>query len=230
LTLLAVARGLGWSMVNTFRYLATLSELGYLELDEETRRYRPTVKVLRLGAAYLSALSLPELSLPILDRLSARFDQSINLAVRDGVEVVYVARVGSKRILSTNLGVGSRLPAYCTSMGKVLLAWLDEPRLRELLVDTEFKRLTPKTVTSAAALRRALSAVRKQGWAINDQELDLGLRSCSAPVRDRRGEVVAAINVSVSTAQASYELMKSQYVPAVVAAAREITDTVSNRL
>jgi IclR family transcriptional regulator, pca regulon regulatory protein len=230
LSLMEVSRGLGCTKATAFRHLATLVELGYLEVDAPTRRYRPSVRALRLGAAYLSALSLPELAAPVLERLSARLGESTNLAVLDGAEVVYVARVGSKRILSTNLRVGSRLPAYCTSMGKVLLAWLDEPRLRAALAATRFERVTPRTVTSAARLRPILRLVRQRGWAVNDQELDLGLRSCSAPVLDRGGAAVAALNVSASSAQASLEELEQRFVPAVVEAAREITQVVRSRL
>lgn len=223
LTLMELARGLGWTKTTTFRYLATLVALGYLDLDGESRRYRPTVKVLRLGAAYLASLSLPELALPHLEKLSERFGESVNLAVLDEAEVVYVARAGSKRILSTNLGVGSRLPAHCTSMGKVLLAWLDETRQRQVMGEMTFTRFTPKTVTSPARLREALRVVRRRGYAINDQEMDLGLRSCAAPVFDRSGAAVAALNISVSSARATLDELEARYVPAVRATARDIS-------
>ncbi len=230
LTLTELVRELGWTKTTTFRYLATLASLGYLELDRQTRRYRPTVKVLRLGAAYLAALTIPELALPHLERLSERFGESANMAVLDHTEVVYVARVESRRILSTNLGVGSRLPAHCTSMGKVLLAWLDEASLRRTLSEMAFTRFTPRTVTSTARLREALRAVRRKGYAINDQEMDLGLRSCAAPVFDRNGAAVAAVNVSVSSARATRDDVEARYVPPVLAAAREISEAVRNRL
>ncbi len=230
LTLTELARVLGWTKTTTFRYLATLASLGYLELEPRSRRYRPTVKVLRLGAAYLAALSIPELALPFLEKLSDRFGESVNMAVLDEAEVVYVARVGSRRILSTNLGVGSRLPAHCTSMGKVLLAWLDEASLRRILSGMSFTRLTPRTVIGASRLREALRAVRRKGYAINDQEMDLGLRSCAAPVLDRSGAAVAAVNVSVSSARATREDVEARYVPSLLATAREISEVVRNRL
>ena len=230
LTLTDLTRGLGWTKTTTFRYLATLASLGYLEVDRQSRRYRPTVKVLRLGAAYLAALTLPELALSHLERLSERFGESVNMAVLDEAEVVYVARVGGRRILSTNLGVGSRLPAHCTSMGKVLLAWLDDASLRRILGKMTFARLTPRTVSGAARLREALRAVRRKGYAINDQEMDLGLRSCAAPVLDRSGAAVAAVNVSVSSARATREDVEARYVPHLLATAREISEVVRNRL
>jgi IclR family pca regulon transcriptional regulator len=229
-TLMEVARELGWTKATVFRHLVTLVSLGYLELDADTGRYRPTVKVLRLGSAYLSATSLPELAGPALERLSAKFDESVNMAVLDGAEVVYIARVGSKRILSTNLRVGARLPAHCTSMGKVLVAYLDEAEQRELIARMSFERFTPRTVTSATRFRQQLRGIRAAGWAVNDQELDMGLRSCAAPIFGRGGRAVAAVNLSVSSAQATREEVETQHVPAVVETARQITEALRSRL
>jgi IclR family pca regulon transcriptional regulator len=146
------------------------------------------------------------------------------MAVLDEAEVVYVARVGSRRILSANLGVGSRLPAHCTSMGKVLLAWLDEASLRRIAAGMTFTRFTPRTVASFARLRDALRTVRRKGYAIDDQELDLGLRSCAAPVLDRGGAAVAAVNVSVSSARATHRDVEARYLPHLLATAREISE------
>jgi IclR family pca regulon transcriptional regulator len=229
LTLMEVAGALGWGKATTFRYLATLVAIGYLELEPEARRYRPTVKVLRLGGAYLSSLTVPDLALPYLERLSRDLGESVNLAVLDDVEVVYVARVGGERILSTNLSVGSRLPAHATSMGKVLLAYLPEEDQRRVLARIDFKSITPRTVTSPARLREILATIRRQGYAVNDQELDIGLRSCAAPLFDRRGNVYAAVNASASSARVTLAEMESRHVPAVVSAARQITEVLKAR-
>lgn len=229
LTLMELTRSLGWGKATVFRYLSTLVELGYLELDPESRRYRPAVKLLRFGRAYLGSLSLPDLAAPHLEALSARFGESVNMAVLDETEVVYVARVGGPRILSTNLAVGSRLPAQATSMGKVLLAYLPEDEQRRIVSLVTFKRHTPKTVASAAKLREILVAVRRRGYAINDQELDVGLRSCAAPVLDRRGVAVAAVNVSASSASATLAKMEAEYVPAVVSTAGAISEVLKTR-
>jgi IclR family transcriptional regulator, pca regulon regulatory protein len=223
LTLMDLARKLGWTKTSAFRYLATLTTLGYLEIDEPRRRYRPTVKVLNLGYSALNSLTFPELALPFLERLSREFDESTNMAVLDGTEVVYVARAGSKRILATNLNVGSRLPAYCTSMGKVLLAFLPEKEQELRLKRIVFRSYTPKTVTNPSTLRRVLAQVRRQKYAINDQELDLGLRSCSVPVFDRDSNVVAAINLSMSSLRASVDEVAQKFVPTLTAASGEIT-------
>lgn len=227
-TLMDLAREMQLTKATAFRYLSTLAALGFLELEEETRRYRPAVRLLRLGGEYLAALSVRDVATPFLERLSARFGESVNLAVLDETEVVYVARVGGKRILSTNLGVGSRLPAHCTSMGKVLLAYASPAGQRRILSKIQFTRLTPKSITSVARLREVLAAVRRQGYAINDQELDLGLRSCAAPVFGRNGNVIAAVNVSTSTAGATFADVESRYVPALVETAREITEVLKD--
>ncbi len=229
LTLMELARALGWGKATTFRYLTTLVELGYLTLDAESRRYRPAVRVLRFGGAYLASLSIPELAAPHLERLARQFGESVNMAVLDETEIVYVARVSGQRILSTNLSVGSRLPSHCTSMGKVLLAHLDERAQRRILSRLALEPMTPKTVTSAARLREVLRAVRRRGYAINDQELDLGLRSCAAPVFDRRGSAVAAVNMSASSARATLADMESSFVPAVIATADAITEVLRTR-
>lgn len=229
LTLMDVTRPLGWTKTSAYRYLATLTSLGYLEIDEASRRYRPTVKVLNLGYAALNALAFPELALPVLERLSRQFDESTNMAVLDGSDVVYVARTGSKRILATNLHVGSRLPAYCTSMGKVLLAFLPDAEQERRLKKIPYTKYTPKTITNPVKLRRVLGEVRRQGYAVNDQELDLGLRSCSVPLFDKQGKSIAAINVSTLSVRTSVEEVVDKFVPALTAASQEITKILKAR-
>jgi len=229
LTLMDLTRKLGWTKTSAYRYLATLTSLGYLEIDEATRRYRPTVRVLNLGYAALNALTFPELALPILERLSRQFDESTNMAVLDGTEVVYVARTGSKRILAANLHVGSRLPAHCTSMGKVLLAFLSGAEREKRLRNIPYTQYTPKTITDPTRLRRVLEEVRRQGYAVNDQELDLGLRSCSVPVLDKEGRSIAAINISASSVRASLMEVVNRFVPALTAASEEITKILKAR-
>lgn len=229
LTLMEVARPLGWTKTSAYRYLSTLTALGYLEIDETSRRYRPTVKVLSLGYAALNALTFPELVLPFLEQLSQRFGESTSMAVLDGTEVVHVARAVSKRILATNIHVGSRLPAYCTSLGRVLLAFLPDAERERRLRGITLTRYTPNTITDPRKLRRVLAQVRRQGYAINDQELDLGLWSCSVPVLDKQGKVFAAINVSASSLRASVEEAAEKIVPALRMASREITEILKSR-
>lgn len=229
LTLMELARSLRWGKATAFRYLSTLVAAGYLDLDGDSRRYRPTVRVLRLGGNFLARLSLTDIALPHLEALSRRLGETTNMAVLDEAEVVYVARVGGKRILSTNLGVGSRLPAHCTSMGKVLLAWLPEAERERILSRARLEAFTPQTLSDPARLREALRAVRRQGYALNDQELDLGLRSCAAPVIDARGAAVAAINASFTSARFTRAELEKRAAPAIVAAARAISEVLVSR-
>jgi IclR family transcriptional regulator, pca regulon regulatory protein len=224
LTLMEVARPLGWTKTSAYRYLATLTALGYLQIDEASRRYRPTVKVLNLGYAALNALTFPELALPFLERVSRHFDESTSMAVLDGTEVVYVARAASNRRLTTHIHVGSRLPAFCTSLGKVLLAFLPDADKKCRLKSITYKRFTPNTITDPRKLRRVLEQVRRQGYALNDQELDLGLRSCSVPVIDKQGKPLAAINVSASSARLTLEEAVEKVVPELKKASEEITE------
>jgi IclR family transcriptional regulator, pca regulon regulatory protein len=224
-----LARDLGLGKATAFRYLSTLESLGFIEIDPDSRRYRPAVRLLRLGGAFLAALTVPDVAAPFLEKLSSRFGASVNLAVLDETEVVYVARVAGNRILSTNLGVGSRLPAHCTSMGKVLLAHLPEREQRRIIAKTDFKRFTPMTLTSAKRLREVLASIPRLGYAINDQELDVGLRSCAAPVLRRDGTAIAAVNVSVPASHATCDDLVEKYVPAVMEAAREITELLKAR-
>lgn len=193
-TLTEIADATGLTRATARRVLHTLVELGYARHDRG--RFALTPLVLRLGTAYLSGLGLPEVAQPHLERLSARVGESTSAAILDGGDIVYVARVATRRIMSVGITVGTRFPAYATSMGRVLLAALPSSDLEEYLGATKLAALTERTVVDRAALRDLLSAVDRQGYASNDQELAAGLRSIAAPVRDRSGAVVAAINVS----------------------------------
>lgn len=222
-----MALALGWTKTSAFRYIATLVQLGYLELEEETRLYRPTAKVLRLGFAFLNRLSFVERAKPHLERLSRRFDQSVNMAILDDTEIVYVARIEKKRFLSINLNVGGRFPVHCTSMGKVLVAFLDESEREATLAKIVYTQYTPKTVANAEAFRKLLVPVRELGYAINDQEMDLGLRSCSVPIIGPGGKILSAINLSVSSAWVDVERLMREFVPALLETGREIMNDIN---
>lgn len=198
MTLSEVAARVGQSRATARRFLHTLVELGYVRVDG--RSFALTPQVLRLGTAYLSGLRLPQLAQPHLERLSARAGESTSAAVLDGADIVYVARVATRRIMDAGITVGTRFPAHATSMGRVLLAALPDGDLAGVLDGTDLRPLTERTVTDPARLRGILAEVRGQGWAYVDQELELGLRSLAAPVRGRDGAVVAAVNVSMSAA------------------------------
>ncbi len=195
MTLSEVARRANLTRATTRRLLLTLEELGYVRSDG--REFRLTPLVLHLGYAYLSGLSLAELALPHLQELSARLSESTSAAVLDQEDIVYVARVATRRIMRVAIAVGTRFPAYATSMGRVLLAGLNQEDLSALLDSVPLVPITPRTVSSRERLLDELSKVRAQGWAMVDQELELGLMSMAAPIRDGDGQVIAAVNVSL---------------------------------
>jgi len=192
------------------RCLLTLADLGYADYDGKF--FALTPKVLRLGHAYLSATPLPLVIQPYLDQLSEKAGQSASASVLDGTEIVYIARAAQKRVMSINLSPGSRLPAYCASMGRALLASLPEAEARGILDRSELKANTPVTKTDPDSLMEELRLVRAQGYAIIDQELELGLCSIAVPVENDRGRVVAAINIGAPAAHVPAADMGHRYL------------------
>ena len=225
-TLSEVARRTGLTRATARRLLLTLDRLGYVRGDG--RYFRITPKVLDIGYAYLSSLDLSELAQPEMEALVERTSESCSAAVLDGAEIVYVARVPTKRIMAISLGLGSRLPAYATSMGRVLLAALPTPDLDAALSASRLEPLTPRTITDAGALRAELTRARAQGWALVDQELELGLRSIAAPLRDQNA-VVAALNVSAHAARVSLERMRKEFLPQLLDTAARISERLRQR-
>lgn len=195
MTLSEVAVRTGLSRATARRFLLTLQELGYVRSDG--KYFELTSKVLQLGYAYLSSSTLPQLCEPVLEDLSAAVNESASASVLEGNEVMYVARVHTRSIMRVGISVGTRFPAIHTSMGRVLLAYQPE-YIRDAAIATVSQALTPNTKTDAAELRAELTRVRMQGFAVVDQELSVGLRSVAVPVRNAKGEVVAAMNVSMS--------------------------------
>jgi IclR family pca regulon transcriptional regulator len=220
LTLSEVARHCDLTRAAARRFLLTLADLGYVRTDG--RLFRLTPRVLELGYAYLSSLSLPEVAAPHLERLVAEVHESSSMSVLDGDDIIYVARVPTARIMTVAINVGTRFPAYATSMGRVLLAALPAAELSAYLGRVTLSKLAPRTITSAADLGAELDRVRAQGWAIVDQELEAGLRSVAAPVRDRSGLTVAAINVSVHASRTTLDGIRRKLVPPLRAAAAAI--------
>lgn len=212
-TLSDVARVVGVSRSAARRFLLTLVDLGYVRTDGKT--FALTPRVLELGYSYLSSLGLPALAQPHLERLVAEVQESSSMAVLDGTDIVYVARVQAKRILALDITVGTRFPAYATSMGRVLLAALDDRTLEEHIAGLELEPRTPRTATSVQQLRERLAEVRRDGYAVVDQELEQGLRSVAVPVRDRSGRVAAAVNVSALVTDAGDDRVSRLFVPAL---------------
>jgi IclR family pca regulon transcriptional regulator len=220
LTLSDVARETQLTRAAARRFLLTLTDLGYVRTDG--RRFALTARVLELGYAYLSALTLPEVAEPHLERLVAEIRESSSVSVLDGDDIVYVARVPTSRIMRVAINVGTRFPAYATSMGRVQLAALPEAELAAYLARADLRRLTAHTLASTDALRAELERIRAQGWALVDQELEEGLRSIAAPIRDRTGRVVAAVNVSAHASRASKDAVRRTLLPPLLQAAAGI--------
>ena len=220
LTLSDVARATGLSRATARRFLLTLTELGYVRFDG--RLFTLTPRILELGFAYLSSLTLPEVAQPHLERLAAETHESASVAVLDGPDVVYVARVATSRIMRVSINIGTRFPAHPTSMGRVLLAGLPPERLDAYLEQTALPAYTVRTITSPAALRIEVERVRARGWAMVDQEFEEGLRSMAAPVRDAAGQVVAAINLSFHASRTSADDARRDSLPLLLAAAARV--------
>jgi len=194
LSLSEVAAVTGLSRAAARRFLHTLVHLGYMRTVDGRFELRP--KILELGYAYLSSLTLPEVAMPHLEDLVQQVHASSSVSELDGEDVVYIARVPTKRIMAVTISVGTRFPAYATSMRRVLLAAKPEPWLNSCLSSVSLNHLTGRTITTPSGLRQELHKVRSRGWALVDQELEEGVRSLAAPIRDPDGAVIAAINVA----------------------------------
>jgi len=180
--------------------------------------------VLELGYAYLSSLTLPEVAQPHMEELVAKVNESSSISVLDDTDIVYVARVPTRRIMSITLAVGTRLPAFVTSMGRVLLAGLPDEALEERLSRIEIVPLTPRTVKDKEALRTILTSVRRQGYAATDQELEEGLRSLAVPLRGPSGTVTAALNLSIHASRATMAVLRRDFLPLALRTAAAIEE------
>ena len=229
-----LSRGLELSRSTVHRYVATLAKLGYLQQDPDSKRYRLGPKVLDLGFAALNSMDLLEVSAPHLRRLSDETQRTVNVAILDGTDVVYIercraARPGQQEI-DLNLHVGARLPAYCTAMGKAILAFVSEERLEEVIERIDFVPRGPNTLTDPKAFREELVKVRASGIAINDEELAYGLRSIAAPIYSQSGDVLAALNLAIHRTIVSMEELVERFAPAVIQTANDISLSMGHRL
>lgn len=214
LSLSDVARRAELTRAAARRFLLTLETLGYVRSDG--RAFALTPRVLELGFSYLSASTLPEIVQPHLERLSREVGESVSAGVLDGADIVYVARVPTRRIMSVAITIGTRFPAYVTSMGRALLAGLPDADAGAVLDASDLRPLTDRTMSDRAELLAELARVRAQGWAFVDGELEPGLRSIAVPLHRRDGTVIAAINVSMSAAGDSLAHQVDRYVPALL--------------
>lgn len=224
-TLSEVAAATGLTRAGARRILLTLQTLGYVRSDG--KYYALTPRILDLGFAYLSSTPLWNLAEPAMEALVDEVKESCSAAVLEGLDVVYVLRVHTHKIMSTNLGVGSRLPAFWTSMGRVLLAALPPDELRALMARREQRAFTRHTLTGDDELYAEIARVREQGWALLNQELEEGLISIAAPIRNARGQTVAALNISGQANRTSEQMMREGLLPQLLAATRHISQLLS---
>ncbi|HYS09844.1 MAG TPA: IclR family transcriptional regulator C-terminal domain-containing protein [Myxococcales bacterium] len=220
LTIAEVARISGLPRAAARRCLHTLERLGYVGSDG--RRYSLRPKILALGYAFMSSTPLATTLQPVLERVSERLHESCSASTLDEDEIVYIARAATRRIMSVTLNVGSRLPAYCTSMGRVLLSQLPREEIDEFLGRVRMRPITEKTITSRDTLRRVLDQVLEKGYALVDQELEIGLRSIAVPVRGATGAVIAAMNASAQASRISRREMEGRFLPVLQQGAGEV--------
>ena len=224
-----ISKALNLSLGSVQRVTYTLQKLGYLRKDEEIQKYSIGHNGLVLGLGIVKDLDLKRVAHPYLRELSAEIDETVNLAVLDGLQIVYLDRVKTGQIININLSVGSKLPVYCTSMGKSLLAFLPNDELLEILNKINLKPITPNTITTKARLLRELEKVKKRGFSVNDKELDIGLRSVAAPVRNEYGTVVAAVNIAVPSSRVTFEELRTKFASKVIHLSRVISEALGYR-
>ncbi|WP_432547000.1 IclR family transcriptional regulator domain-containing protein [Kineococcus sp. SYSU DK004] len=227
MSLTEVAAATGLARPTARRILLTLQELGYVRALE--RGFTLTPRVLELGVAHVAATGLWDVARPHLEELSRRTGESCSIAQLDGPDVVYVARVAVPRIVTLAATVGTRFPALATSLGKVLLAALDEAEVEALLAQPSRSGVEPRWHPDAAERRAALREVRERGWAVTDEQLALGIRSVAVPLRGADGEVVAAVNVNAHAAETSLERLLSEHLPVLREAGEAISADFARR-
>jgi len=221
LTISQVSTTTGLSRAAVRRCLYTLAKLGFAGSDDN-RHFFLRPRILALGHSYISSMPLATAAQPVLEHISHLLHESCSIATLDGVEIVYIARANVTRIMSIDLGVGSRLPAFCTSMGRAILANLPPEELESVLSRVEFKRYTERTITNPAKLMQALRQIRRDGYSIIDQELEHGLRSMAVPIQNPSGKVVAALNIGAHAQRVSIQEMQTKFLPHLRAAAQEL--------
>lgn len=220
-TLSEVAAASGLTRAGARRILLTLQTLGYV--DSDGRLFALTPRILDLGFAYLSSMPIWNRAEPVMEALVQQVQESCSAAVLDATDIVYVMRVPTHKIMRISLGVGSRLPAYCTSMGRLLLADLDDEEVRARLEASTLEAFTRHTLTDIDALFAKVVQARRQRWCLVNQELEEGLISIAAPIVDRAGRMVAALNISGQANRTSAKVMQETMLPALLASAAEVS-------
>ncbi|MGH9595316.1 MAG: IclR family transcriptional regulator domain-containing protein [Edaphobacter sp.] len=216
---LSIKTGLSRAAVR--RCLYTLTKLGFAGAEDSRYSLRP--RMLTLSHTYTTSNTLSTAAQPILERMSATLRESFSVATLDGEDIVYIARTQVNRVMAVDLHIGSRLPAYCTSMGRILLAWLPTEQLEQYLTKVDLIPHTTRTITSVEKLRLALRNIRRNGYALCDQEYEVGLRSLAVPVYSSTGRVVATLNLSGNAPRLSVLEMQSRYLTPLRNAANELS-------
>lgn len=206
------------------RCLLTLTELGYAQYDG--KYFSLTPKILRLGVSAQSSMQLANLVQPWLDQLSGKIGESVSVAILDGNEITYLARASQQRVMSIGLMPGSRLPAHCTSLGRVLLSELNSSQVREIIRNSDLSPRTIHSLSNPDQILEEIARVQQQGYALVDQEIEIGLRSLAVPLANGAGQVQAALNVGVSAAQVSARTLVTEHLPEM----RQVQEGVRNLL
>ena len=226
-TLSDVSRHTGLTRATARRLLLTLEDLGYVRSDG--KHFELTARVLDIGYSFVSSLNLNDIAQPFLERFSEAVHESSSVSVLDDTDIVYVARVPTKRIMTVSIGLGSQFPAYQTSMGRVLLAELDDDQVTDVFERSDRTHATERTVSSAKELIATLEQVREQGWALVDQELEIGVRSLAAPLRNAAGTAIAAMNVSTHAGRTDIDQIHDVFLPQLLETAGAINDALAMR-
>jgi IclR family pca regulon transcriptional regulator len=221
LTLTEIADHTNLTRAAARRFLITLRDLGYVNSDGKLFSLSP--RVLELGYSYLSSLPVWEIARPHLERLADVVRETTSASVLDGTDIVFVARVETKRIMSMTLGVGSRLPAWATAMGRVLLADLPQERIDDYFRQVRLEPLSERTITDERELRRILQQARANGWTLVDQEVEEGVRSLAVPIRPPNGRAQAALTVCSHAFRVSVERILEEFLPLVLETSERIT-------
>jgi len=224
LTLTEVAARTELNRATARRFLFTLNALGYI--DSDGKRFWLAPKILELGYAYLVSQPIVDTVQPFIERVSQETGESCSVSMLDGSDVVYIARYLTHHIMSVTLNVGTRLPAYATSMGRILLSAQNDDEIDALLSDTPLKPFTEFTLTDIGALKQELHKTREQGYSIVSQELEIGLRSIAVPIRNQNGRIVAAINVGTQAARIDEQELIDRILPSLQRAADEIRNVL----
>ena len=226
MTLSEVAAETGLTRAAARRFLLTLVRERYAETDG--KYFRLTPKILELGYSVLASMDITEVVQPVINDLAIAVRESVFVATLDEDAVVYIAKASSGRMINIGISVGSRAPAYCVSTGRVLLAALPEDKLEDYFSQIDLKSITAKTTTSKVKLRAAVDDVRKQGWSIVDEEFEIGLRSISAPIRDRSGRTIAALNICCPSTRLTLDDMRTHILAKLLEAAKRISDGIAD--